>query len=263
MSVLDQILAAKREEVERLRPREAELRNLAAGQAPAKPFANALRAGTNVALIAEFKRRSPSANWIRQDGSVAEITKDYSEAGARAISVLTDEQFFSGTLEDLRVARAKTFVPILRKDFIIDELQLLEARAAAADAVLLIVRALSDAQLRDLLQAARAHGLEALVEAHDETEVARAVAAGSAIIGINHRDLSNFRVDHTIAQRIAHSVPKQVVLVAESGVRTTDDVARLGECGIDAVLVGEALMRAQDIPARVRELAGLPRKERT
>ena len=263
MSVLDRILAAKREEVERLRPHEAELRNLAAGQSPAKPFANALRAGTNVALIAEFKRRSPSANWIRQDGSVAEITKDYSEGGARAISVLTDEQFFSGTLDDLRAARAQTFVPLLRKDFVIDELQLIEARAAAADAVLLIARALSDAKLRDLLQTARTIGLEALVEAHDQAEVDRALAVGSEVIGINHRDLSNFHVDHSIAQRIARTVPANIVLVAESGIRTLDDVKRLGECGVDAVLVGETLMRAPDTVACVREFASVGKAART
>jgi indole-3-glycerol phosphate synthase len=263
MSVLDRILAAKREEVERLRPREADLRNLAAGLLPAKPFANALRAGTNVALIAEFKRRSPSANWIRQDGSVAKITKDYSEAGARAISVLTDEQFFSGTLQDLRIARDKTFVPILRKDFVIDELQLVEARAAGADAVLLIVRALSDLQLPNLLQAATALGLEALVEAHDQAEVDRALAAGSEVVGINHRDLATFTVDHSITQRIAANVPKQVVLVAESGVRTRADVVRLAECGIDAVLVGETLMRASDTVACVHEFTTVPRVPRT
>src|SRR5687768_7212116 len=175
MSVLDQILAVKLEEIERLRPREAELRRLAAGQKPTRPFRAALRAGSNVALIAEFKRRSPSAGWIRRDAAVAEITTAYNEMGARAISVLTDAEFFGGTLDDLQTAHLQTSVPILRKDFIIDALQLLEARAAGADAVLLIVRALDATHLGDLLACARDLGLDTLVEAHDEAEVDRAM----------------------------------------------------------------------------------------
>ncbi|HEX6559031.1 MAG TPA: indole-3-glycerol phosphate synthase TrpC [Longimicrobiales bacterium] len=263
MSVLDQILAAKIEEIERLRPRGPELRRLASGHKPARPFAAALRAGDNVALIAEFKRRSPSAGWIRQDGLVAEITKAYSEAGARAISVLTDTEFFAGTLSDLGTARDKTSVPLLRKDFIIDEVQLLEARAAGADAVLLIVRALHDARLRELIAAAHEIGLETLVEAHDEAEVEHALTAGATVIGVNNRDLSSFRVDRDLASRIAGMVPRDVVLVAESGVRSAQDVARCGDVGMDAVLVGEALMRAADLRAAVREFAAQKRHGRT
>lgn len=262
MSVLDQILAAKIAEIERLRPRGPELQRLAAGLKPARPFAAALRAGNNVALIAEFKRRSPSAGWIRQHGSVAEITKAYSEAGARAISVLTDEQFFAGALSDLETARAKTSVPILRKDFIIDALQLFEARVAGADAALLIVRALADTQLRELIDTAHEAGLDALVETHDERELERALAAGATVIGINNRDLSSFRVDPDLARRVAADVPDDVVLVAESGVRSAQDVARFGEAGIDAVLVGETLMRAPDVRATVRDLAAQKRLAR-
>jgi indole-3-glycerol phosphate synthase len=262
MSVLDLILAAKHEEIERLRPREAELRKQAAGQASAKPFAPALRAGNNVALIAEFKRRSPSAGWIRRDGSVAEITKAYSESGARAISVLTDQQFFAGGLDDLRVACDKTSVPVLRKDFVIDELQLVEARAAGADAVLLIVRLLDDARLIELISVARELKFATLVEAHDRAEVERALNAGADIIGINNRDLARFEVDRDLASRIAHDVPADVVLVAESGVRSADDVARIGEAGIDAALVGEALMRAPDPRRLVLELSSQPRAGR-
>lgn len=261
--MLDQILAAKRVEVERLQPRLAELRKLAATTPPAKPFAAALRAGNNVALIAEFKRRSPSANWIRQDGSVAEITKAYSESGARAISVLTDASFFGGTLDDLVEARVKTFVPVMRKDFVIDEVQLLEARAAGADAALLIVRALDRERLTALLHCARAIGIETLVEAHNEREVECALKAGAALIGINHRDLASFTLDRTLAQRIAPEVPAHVVLVAESGIRTRDDVARLGACGIDAVLIGETLMRAPDVRACVAELSSQRRARRS
>lgn len=262
MSVLDQILAAKGEEIERLRPREPELRRLAEGQKPARPFAAALRAGNNVALIAEFKRRSPSAGWIRQDALVAEITTAYSDSGARAISVLTDRKFFAGELSDLETARQKTSVPTLRKDFIIDELQLLEARAAGADAVLLIVRALADTALRDLIAAARGLGMDSLVECHDFAEVARALHAGANALGINNRDLASFHVDRDLAARIAQQVPAEVTLVAESGVRTPGDVAAIGGAGIDAALVGEALMRAPDVRAAVRDFSSQPRVSR-
>lgn len=262
MSILDQILAVKLEEIERLRPRGAELRRGATGQIPARPFAAALGAGNNVALIAEFKRRSPSAGWIRENALVAEISQAYNESGARAISVLTDQRFFGGGLDDLRTAREKTSVPILRKDFIIHELQILEARAAGADAILLIVSALDDTALRDLLACARETGLEALVEAHDEAEVERAVAAGSAVIGINNRNLATFEVDYDLARRISGSVPDQVVLVAESGIRSADDVARFGDAGVHAVLVGEALMRAADVRSAVREFSSRRRSLR-
>lgn len=262
MSVLNLILAAKHEEVERLRPHGAELRKQAAGQPPAKPFATALRAGNNVALIAEFKRRSPSAGWIRQDGSVAEITKAYSESGARAISVLTDQQFFAGALDDLRTACDKTSVPVLRKDFVIDEVQLVEARAAGADAALLIVRVLDDAQLFDLIGVAHDLKFATLVEAHDQTEVERALKAGATMIGINNRDLARFQVDRELAPRVARDIPPDIVLVAESGVRSAEDVARIGEAGIDAVLVGETLMRAPDPGRLVLELSSQPRARR-
>lgn len=262
MSILDQILAVKLEEIERLRPRGAELRRLATGLEPARPFAAALVAGSNVALIAEFKRRSPSAGWIRQDALVAEMTTAYNDSGARAISVLTDARFFGGSLEDLRTARAQTSVPILRKDFIIHELQLLEARGAGADAVLLIVRALGDPALRDFLVCAREIGLDVLVEAHDEREVERALAAGSDVIGINNRNLSTFQVDPGLARRIAAAVPADVVLVAESGLRTPEDAAAFGAAGIHAVLVGETLMRAPDTRTAVRAFSTQPRRSR-
>jgi indole-3-glycerol phosphate synthase len=260
MSVLNQILAVKLEEIARLRPREGELRKLAAGQKPTRPFRAALCAGSNVALIAEFKRRSPSAGWIRRDAAVAEITTAYNELGARAISVLTDAEFFGGTLDDMQSAVQQTSVPILRKDFIIHPLQLMEARAAGADAVLLIVRALDDAQLVDLLARARDLGLGTLVETHDEEEVERALAAGADVIGVNNRNLATFNVDHDLARRISRRVPADILLVAESGIRSVEDVQRCGEAGIDAVLVGETLMRAPDATA---EFAAQPRAPRS
>ena len=262
MNVLDQILAAKREEVDRLRPQAGALRRSAEQVEPARPFAAALRAGKHVALIAEFKRRSPSAGWIRRDGLVTEITKAYSDCGARAISVLTDENFFGGVLSDLRAARAAADVPILRKDFVLEEVQLLETRAAGADAVLLIVRALDDAQLTDLLTGARGIGLDALVETHNEKEVERALRAGAQVIGVNNRDLSTFTVDLGLTARMLSEIPGDAVAVAESGVRSADEVAALGELGVDAVLIGETLMRADDLCAAVQNFAAQPKLPR-
>lgn len=260
--VLERILASKREEVERLRPRQEQLQTRAAAQKVARPFAAALRAGDNVALIAEFKRRSPSAGWIREGSSVAEITKAYSESGARAISVLTDTEYFGGSLSDLETAVDKTSVPVLRKDFIIDRLQLLEARAAGADAVLLIVRALTAPQLKELLEHARVLGMDALVETHNEAEVETALNAGCDVVGVNNRDLSTFQVDHDLARRMVSLIPPGVIAVAESGVKSAEDVARVGAAGIEAVLVGETLMRSGNIKETVHEFSSQKRVSR-
>lgn len=261
-NVLEQILAAKRREIADLRRRVGALRTKAEQSVPTRAFTAALRAGTNIALIAEFKRRSPSAGWIRQDGLVAEITKAYSECGARAISVLTDEIFFGGTLSDLATTRASTNVPILRKDFVLEEVQLFEARAAGADAVLLIVRALDDATLQHLLTTARGIGLDVLVETHNEKEIERALRAGAAVIGVNNRDLSNFHVDLGLTKRMINSIPAGVVIVAESGIRSVDDVRALGDAGVHAVLVGETLMRAPDLCATVKQFSDQPKRAR-
>ncbi len=262
MSVLNQILATKRQEIEHLRPHHRSLRSRAEQAEAARPFAAALRAGSNVALIAEFKRRSPSAGWIRQQALVAETVKAYSECGARAISVLTDENFFGGALSDLATARACTSIPILRKDFVLEEVQLFEARAAGADAVLLIVRALAGDSLRDLLTSARGIGLDVLVETHDEQEIERALRAGAQVVGVNNRDLSNFTVDLDLSARLLANIPADVVVVAESGIRAIEDVRAQGNAGVDAVLVGEALMRAPDLCAAVQGFASQPRQSR-
>ncbi len=204
--------------------------------------------------IAEFKRRSPSAGWIAERATPAEMARAYAAGGARALSVLTDEPFFGGRLDDLVAARAACELPILRKDFIVDRYQIVEARAAGADALLLIVAALTDLDLAALLAAAREMGLEVLVEAHDAGEVARAVAAGAGVIGINNRDLRTFTVDRELAARLRPSVPDERVIVAESGIRSAADVTRLRAAGIDAILVGETLMRAPDPAAALRAL---------
>jgi indole-3-glycerol phosphate synthase len=262
MSVLNQILATKRQEIDVLRPHSRSLRERAEQAAAARPFAAALRAGNNVALIAEFKRRSPSAGWIRQQAQVAETIKAYSECGARAISVLTDEIFFGGSLSDLTTARATTSAPILRKDFVLEEVQLFEARAAGADAVLLIVRALDDVVLHDLLTIARGIGLDVLVETHDEFEIDRALSAGANVIGINNRDLSNFQVDLQLTARLLAKLPSEVLAIGESGVRTPADARALGAAGVDAVLVGETLMRASVLCDAVHDLSTQPRTPR-
>jgi len=180
----------------------------------------------------------------------------YAAGGASALSVLTDGPFFGGDLADLGAAAAACALPILRKDFIVDRYQIVEARAGGADALLLIVSALDDAALAELLAATRAAGLDALVEAHDEEEVARAVRAGAEIIGINNRDLRTFTVDRELAVRLRARVPADRVVVAESGIRDAADVARLRAAGVDAMLVGETLMRAPDPAAALRALVG-------
>jgi indole-3-glycerol phosphate synthase len=246
--ILDDILARTRADLEGRRARRPleEVEVAAAARPAARPLGRALRRPGGVACIAEFKRRSPSAGWIRQGADVAEVTARYAAGGAAALSVLTDEPFFGGTLDDLGAARAATAVPILRKDFVVDAYQIAEARAAGADAVLLIVAALSDAEIAALLEAAARAGLETLVEAHDAAEARRAVAAGAAIIGINNRDLRTFNVDRELAIRLRGEIPPGRVVVAESGIRDAADVARLRAAGVDAMLVGETLMRAPD-----------------
>jgi len=207
-----------------------------------------------VTCIAEFKRKSPSAGWIREGVKAAEIARLYAAAGAAALSVLTDEPFFGGTLDDLMTAHASTSLPVMRKDFIVDAYQLAEARAAGADAALLIVAALSDPELSALMAVGALYGLELLVEAHDADEVARAVQCGAAVIGINNRDLKTFALDHELAARLRPAIPADRIVVAESGVRDSADVARLRAAGIDAMLVGESLMRAEDPGAALRAL---------
>ncbi|HEY6475908.1 MAG TPA: indole-3-glycerol phosphate synthase TrpC [Polyangia bacterium] len=256
--ILDDIVARTRADlVEQKRARPiATLEAEAARRPPARSLARALRQPGRITCIAEFKRRSPSAGWIAEKAEPAAMARAYAAGGASAMSVLTDGPFFGGSLADLASARAASDLVILRKDFIVDRYQVVEARAAGADALLLIVAALTDAELADLLAAARETGLEPLVEAHDADEVARAVAAGAEIIGINNRDLKTFTVDRELAARLRPTVPSDRVIVAESGIRDAADVARLRGAGIDAILVGEALMRAGDPAAGLGALLG-------
>ena len=238
----------------------ADILRVAEAMPIAIPFAAALRRN-GIAIIAEIKRASPSKGPIAPDIIATDVAREYIAGGAAAISVLTDETFFRGTIEDLEAVaafgRAATpSTPVLRKDFVIDAYQIAEARAAGAAAVLLIVAALERPLLAELHDAAREYGLDVLVEVHDETELEIAIGIGSTLIGVNNRDLRSFNVDLATTERLAALVPPDVMLIGESGIRTRADVERLGRAGAHAVLVGEALMRAADRPTAVRELLG-------
>ena len=254
MSVLDEIVAKTRERVaERRRARPIE--DVIAESAPARrPFAEALqRPGVNV--IAEFKRRSPSRGLLRSDLTVEATARAYEAAGGVALSVLTEQDYFGGSLDDLRAARTATrTLPALRKDFVVDAYQVWEARAAGADAVLLIAAALDDGALRALLAEAHAARVEALVEVHDQEELDRALAAEARLVGVNNRDLKTLAVRLETGLSLAAEIPDEVVAVAESGIRQGEDVRRLRDAGYDAFLVGEHLMGAPDPGAALREL---------
>lgn len=255
--ILDEIHAHKLAEVAERKRRvpPAELEKRLPTAPPVRDFAAALRERP-ISLIAEIKKASPSAGVIREDFDPVRIARSYAEAGAAAISVLTDEKYFQGSLRFLEDIRAATSVPLLRKDFIIDRYQVIEARAAGADAILLIVHLLDDAALRSLLRQARELGMACLVESHCREELERAIASGAEILGINNRDLHTFTMDLETAIRLAPLVPKGKILVGESGIKTAEDVRRLHEAGISAILVGETLMRSRDMRAKARELMG-------
>jgi indole-3-glycerol phosphate synthase len=241
---------------------EADLDAKIAAQRHALDLRTALL-GEYVSVISEIKRASPSKGRFPVEIEPAEVARDYIAGGAAAISVLTDEPFFQGSLADMAEAASVAHlgdqrVPILRKDFVIDEYQLLEARAHGADAALLIVAALTQDRLVKLGQKAREIGLSTLVEVHDESEVERAVAAGAGIIGINNRDLRSFHVDLAVSERLAPLCPPSAVIVAESGIFTRGDVQRLANAGATAILVGEALVTAPDRVLALQELATVP-----
>jgi indole-3-glycerol phosphate synthase len=258
---LDQILNATRGRLPDLRARRAAVEREAADAVRPPSLAAALKRRT-VAVIAEVKRRSPSAGSIREDLDPAERAERYARHGAAAISVLTDGPFFGGSLDDLRAAVGRTAVPVLRKDFILDELQIVEARAAGAAAVLLIVRALSASRLAELLACAGDAGLETLVEVHTPDEVARALDAGATIVGVNSRDLDTFEVDTTAAWTMLRALPEACVAVAESGMTSVADVEAAAAAGADAVLIGTALSSAAEPDDLLGRLSGVTRHGR-
>src|SRR5579864_3206122 len=260
-AVLDRIIAATRVRVAKAK-RCADLRELekrAELHAP-RGFRRALE-NSPIAVIAELKKASPSKGLIRAEFDAENLARELEAAGAAALSVLTDEEFFQGSLGNLRKASAAVAIPCLRKDFIVDEFQLVEARANSADAVLLIVAALSPDELVKLARAAGSQGLDVLCEVHDENELQRALDSGCELIGVNTRDLRTFHVDLETAFRLAEKIPAGVVKVAESGIHSAEDVARLRAAGYDAFLVGESLMRASSAGDALRELMRVPSGE--
>jgi indole-3-glycerol phosphate synthase len=261
MAVLDQILDGIRAGLPGRRAHRAALEARVAGLPPAPDFVAAFRR-PNVALIAEVKRKSPSAGAINVGLDPVELSSAYAAGGAAAISVLTEGPHFGGSLDDLHAVGAAVAVPVLRKDFILDEIQLLEARAAGAAAALLIVRALSDTDLRRLDAFASAIGLATLVEAHDRAELDRALAAGCRVVGVNARDLDDFSMHRAAAWELLATVPTDRVAVAESGMHTAEDVAEAARHGADAVLIGGALASAGDPRAGALAMSGVRRRGR-
>jgi indole-3-glycerol phosphate synthase len=264
IAVLDRIMAATRARVAETQ-RTADRRTLeqSAERHVPRGFRRALEEKNRggVAVIAELKKASPSKGLIRADFRPAELARELESGGAAALSVLTDEEFFQGSLRNLREASAAVKIPCLRKDFIVDEFQLLEARANCADAVLLIVAALSPQELHRLASAARAFGLDVLCEVHHEEEMQRALDAGCDLIGVNTRDLRTFKVDLQTAFDLAEKFPAGVVRVAESGIHSAEDVDRLRAAGYNAFLVGESLMRADSPGDALRKLLRVPSTE--
>jgi indole-3-glycerol phosphate synthase len=254
--ILDQIVETKRAELQRLLPERKQLESAARNASPPRAFREALGDGGDVAVMAEVKRRSPGAGPICPELSPVELAGMYQAGGARAMSVLTDGTYFGGDLTDLIAVRDTVALPVLRKDFILHPVQIYEARAVGADGILLIVRILSDAELVSLRELAQALGMGVLVEAHDAEEVDRALSTGADILGVNNRDLATFHTTLDVTLGLLDRLPSDVVVVSESGIRTASDVERLGASGVDAVLVGESLLRQKDPEAGVRALCG-------
>ena len=255
--ILDEILAHKRDEISAAqRVRSAHALARAAEEQGDRPrdFAHALRNASEPRIIAEVKRRSPSRGEIRSDFDPVSCATAYSEGGAAAISVVTDERFFGGHLSYLGKVRAAVERPLLRKDFLVDRYQVDESRVAGADAVLLIVAALAQPELVALHARALELDLDVLVEVHDEAELDRALSVGASLIGINNRDLRSFETDLAVTEQLAPRVPQGVVVVAESGIFTSEDVRRLARAGAGAFLVGESLMRRENVAEALREL---------
>jgi indole-3-glycerol phosphate synthase len=257
--ILDQIVETKEEEVRELLPREGSLRLAVEKAAPPRDFHRALRLDGRVAVMAEVKRRSPGAGPIRPDLDPAALAMEYQAHGAAAVSVLTDSEYFGGSLQDLEAVRGAVEIPVFRKDFIVHPVQLLEARAAGADGCLLIARILSDRDLRSLHEEALGLGLAPLVEIHDGEELERALAAGSRLLGVNNRNLQTFQTSLDVTVALMPGIPPDVTVISESGIRSREDVDRLGREGVHGVLVGESLLRASDPGDALSELVGRAR----
>ncbi|MGV1099600.1 indole-3-glycerol phosphate synthase TrpC [Thiovibrio sp. JS02] len=252
--ILDTIVARKKEEVAALKAKGIEEPGMTVE--PPRGFIRALTAYQGVAVIAEAKKASPSKGVIRPDFDPVAIARNYLAGGAQAMSVLTDAHFFQGSLAYIPLVRAAVPLPVLRKDFIIDSMQIREARAFGADAILLIAAILSQSQIEEFLALASELGMDALVEVHDEAETEKAVAAGSRLIGVNNRDLRDFSMDLNTTFRLQKLIPKEIPLVSESGIRDCQDMRKLAAHGVRAALIGESLMRAADQAKALRKLRG-------
>lgn len=256
--ILEKIIATTRRDLAERQARTPlqVLQSRLADAPPVRDFRAALVSGPGLGIIAEVKKASPSAGVLRADFDPVHIARLYESSGARAVSVLTDEPYFQGSLAYLSAVRAAVSLPVLRKDFIVEEYQLVEARAAGADAVLLIAEALGAEELPALLRQAEALGMQALVELYEPANLPRVVAAGARLIGVNNRNLRTFvtRLEHTL--ELLPRMPADACVVSESGIKTRQDMERLHAAGVHAVLIGETFMRAPDIAAKVRELAG-------
>lgn len=260
--ILDAILEHKRHELEdrkQRRPLSQLQSELERHHDPPRPFADALRQAAGVSIIAEIKRKSPSGGDLRPDLSAAELASLYANNGAAALSVLTDYHYFGGEDSDLITARESSGLPALRKDFVVDEYQVYEARCLGADAVLLIVRTLDSHALSRLLSIADQLGMAALVETHSQQELSRTLDAGATLIGVNNRDLDTLITDPSLALQLRPLVPPECVYVAESGISSPEQIAALAEADVDAVLIGESLLRSSDPAAKLRELAAAGR----
>ncbi len=262
--ILDEIVAVKLQEIKERRARVslAEFRARAENAPPPRDFGKALRAGKQLALIAEIKPASPSRGVLQIGVNPVARAQSYARGGAAAISVLTDRKFFKGAPNNLKAARGGANLPLLRKDFILDEYQIYESRALGADAILLIARILDDAQLRAFRQLAQTFDMAALVEIHDQAELERALKSDARIIGVNNRNLADFTLDLEYTAELAPKIPRDKICVSESGIFTRADVEFVARAGADAALVGEALMRANNPTALLRELTSVARAEK-
>ncbi len=258
MTILDEIVVSKCAQVAAAKRQEPLLRleARAAAAPPVRDFLASLDGGGPIGLIAEIKKASPSAQIIRADFEPVAIAQIYQQHGAACLSVLTDAPYFQGHLDHLTEVRASVTIPTLRKDFLVDDYQVIEARAAGADAILLIAEILDDLTLIRLMELARQLGMTSLVEFHDAANLPRVLASGAKLVGINNRDLRDFHTDLTHTLRLREQIPPDVVLVSESGIRTRADVERLEAAGVSAILVGESLLRAADIGLAIERLLG-------
>jgi indole-3-glycerol phosphate synthase len=255
--MLDKIIAQKREEIERRKKKATitYLQQLIARQKPVLDLALALK-GDHIRLIAEVKQASPSRGMLSPNFNPIELAQTYAEGGAAAISVLTEANYFMGSIEHLAAIKEVVGLPLLRKDFIFDPYQVYESRAYGADALLLIASILRQEQLKELVSLSHSLGLRCLVEVHNEGEVERAVLSEAEIIGINNRDLDTFSIDINMTRRLRPLIPQERIVVSESGIKNKRNIEKLGKWGVDAVLVGEALVTAGDVMAKMQELIG-------